>query len=102
MKNAMAILALVAMAGGAGGVAASEDSSYRCGQRLVVVGDHKIDVLGKCGAATLTDRWIEHEPAGALRTVDEWTYNRGPQQMIRVLLFVNGRLARIEVGDYGY
>ena len=102
MKNSMAILALVAMASAAGGVAASEDTSYRCGQRLVVLGDHKIDVLGKCGAATLTDRWIDKEPAGALRTVDEWTYNRGPEQMIRVLLFVNGRLARIEVGDYGY
>jgi hypothetical protein len=101
MKNAMVILALVAMAGGAGGVSASEDTSYRCGQRLVVLGDHKIDVLGKCGAATLTDRWVEKE-GDALRTVDEWTYNGGPQQMIRVLIFFNGRLARIEVGDYGY
>jgi hypothetical protein len=101
MKSAIVFLALVVMAG-PGGVAASEDSSYRCGPRLVELGDHKIDVLGKCGVATLTDRWIEKETAGALRTVDEWTYNRGPQQMIRVLLFVNGRLARIEVGDYGY
>jgi Protein of unknown function (DUF2845) len=102
MKNAMVILALVAVSLGAGGVAASEDSSLRCGQRLVELGDHKIDVLGKCGVATLTDRWIEKETAGELRTVDEWTYNWGPQQMVRVLRFVDGRLAHIDVGDYGY
>jgi hypothetical protein len=66
-------------------------SIYNCGARQVKPGDLKLAVYGKCGAPTLTD------PA-----VDEWSYNFGPYQPIVVFRFVDGRLARIETGDYGY
>ena len=33
---------------------------------------------------------------------EEWTYNRGPTQFLRVLTFRNGRLVRLEFPGYGW
>ena len=34
--------------------------------------------------------------------VEYWTYNFGPQSFVRKLKFVDGRLAVINTGGYGY
>jgi hypothetical protein len=34
-------------------------------------------------------------------TIDEWTYNLGPNDFMRVLNFVNGKLVDIREGGYG-
>jgi hypothetical protein len=35
-------------------------------------------------------------------TIDEWTYNLGPNRFMRILTFKNGKLTDINTGGYGY
>ena len=72
-------------------------SLYSCGSRQVAPGEMKLAVLGKCGKPALADQRTEGDVA-----VDEWSYNFGPYQPIVLFRFDNGRLTRIETGDYGY
>lgn len=93
-----ALLALlVAGAAGAG-------ESMRCGSRLVAEGDSAAKLLGVCGEPALRDAW--QPPAGyslgALAEVEQWTYNFGPQQLLRVVRLRRGRIDRIESEGYGF
>jgi len=85
-----------------------------CGQR-VEVGDRKIDVLMKCGPPTLKDERSEerfhslladrdkiYEERQSYVTLEEWTYNFGPNYFIYFIKFENGRVHKVESGDYGY
>lgn len=98
--------------------------AFRCGTRLVNIGDLKAQVLGKCGPPDQVDFWEEERiervfgfsysddgyclgtrvpTAAAVRVPrEEWTYNSGPTQFIRILKFENNRLVGIETGGYGY
>ncbi len=98
--------------------------AFRCGTRLVNVGDLKAQVLGKCGPPDSVDFWEEDRiervfgysysddsyylgtripTAVVVRVpIEEWTYNPGPTQFIRILKFENNRLISIETGNYGY
>lgn len=97
--------------------------AFRCGNRLVEVGDRRSEVLSSCGAPTWVDSWDEDRleryfappyttgnKQRAVRvplytnvrvTVEEWTYNFGPTQFIRILRFENSKLVDITTGDYG-
>lgn len=96
-------------------------ASCRCGRRLVSIGDLKVEVIAKCGPPTWTEERKEErieriynnsyykdgelrEPLAAKVEVDieEWLYNFGPNRLIRILKFENGRLVEIETGGYGY
>jgi hypothetical protein len=105
-------------------MSAAEASAFRCGTRLVSVGDSKYEVLRKCGEPAWVESWLEKriepysvEPfAEGQRfyipnpsfatvvyvTVEQWVYDRGRTQFTRVLTFENNRLTRIENGDYGH
>jgi len=85
-----------------------------CGQR-VEVGDRKIEVLMKCGQPTLVDkrseeqlhsRWTEEgrifEERETYTTIEEWTYNFGPNNFMYSIKFENGRVRKVESGDYGF
>ena len=77
-------------------------------------GDTKLETLLKCGEPV----WREtlaggccpgsylRRAGGRFKTYsgffEEWTYNFGPQQFMRILRFQNGRLMDIELGGYGY
>jgi hypothetical protein len=84
--------------------------SLRCGNTVISLGDTKTDVLMKCGDPAGTDSWQEEiveridaeTKKKAVVTTDEWTYNQGPDALIRVLTFRNGKLADIKEGGYGY
>lgn len=89
-------------------------TSMRCGTVLVSLGDTKLETLLKCGEPV----WREtlaggccpgsylRRAGGRFKTYsgffEEWTYNFGPQQFMRILRFQNGRLVDIELGEYGY
>jgi hypothetical protein len=89
-------------------------TSMRCGTVLISLGDTKLETLLKCGEPV----WREVLTGGCYpssysrRTnvryrnfsgfLEEWTYNFGPQQFMRILRFQNGRLVDIELGEYGY
>ena len=92
----------------------TEASSFRCGRKLVQTGDHKLDVLQKCGEPDYADQRLGlsgsqfRYPRGTLEIdqyeqviIDEWIYNFGPTQFKQFLLFENGILKEIRDLDYG-
>jgi hypothetical protein len=71
--------------------------SFRCGTKLVQVGDKQSDVLSKCGQPT-------SQAEGRLGTggSDRWTYNRGSTQAMVVVRFVGGKVSSIESAERGF
>lgn len=89
--------------------------ALRCGRQLVQVGDHKMDVLDKCGEPDWTEQRIAvrgsrlRHPYGALEesryeevVIDEWLYNFGPRKFKQLLQFEDGVLKEIQNLDYGH
>lgn len=83
--------------------------ALRCGHLLVEIGDHKSDVVQKCGPPDFADQRLAatgltlRHPGGALQlnqaeqiVIDEWTYNFGPRRFKQFLIFENGILVGIE------
>lgn len=78
----------------ASGVALDDVGSLRCDQESIMIGDTEFQVKTTCG-----------EPdtvliKGLAKKV--WIYNFGPTKFIYYLTFVNGRLERIQAGEYGH
>ena len=82
--------------------AAALDDSFRCGVHLVNVGDSEEVVLDKCGRPTSSIRRTAQWQWFTM-TVDQWTYDLGPNQFARILTFdvTTNRLITILIGDYG-
>lgn len=84
--------------------------AFDCNNQIVSIGDTKLEVKAKCGEPTSREVFNEEiikkiDPATRQRIfaiIEEWTYNLGPQQFIRILTFKNGRLVNIEMGGYGF
>ena len=98
--------------------------ALRCSGSIVSIGDTKPQVIDKCGEPDHIEFWEEErvkkdhyysddhdrsyrgyrEPflVKEYVKIEEWTYNRGPTSFIRYLLFENGRLKKIRLGDKGY
>jgi hypothetical protein len=77
--------------------AAARADSIRCDGGIVSVGDAKIDLLGKCGPPSLVeDRWRRKT------AVERWTYNFGPDRFLQFVTLVDGKVALVERGGYGY
>jgi hypothetical protein len=88
----------------------------RCGNKLVVDGDTPAKVRTLCGEPTeVSRRDIMQRPSfvrdgrvyhfgaeSVLVPVELWTYNFGPNKLMRRLKFVDGRLEEIETLGYGY
>lgn len=80
------------------------------GGKLLSTGDTAAEALIKCGMPAFTEQWIDESiergvygRAGkSIDTVEEWTYNFGPHDLIYILRLRNGRVTRIETGGYGY
>lgn len=71
-------------------------------------GIHKFDVIRRCGEPDFTDRHYDKRAFtrdGMTRsyaiTVDEWTYNFGPNRFTATIIFENGRLADVRRGERG-
>jgi hypothetical protein len=109
-------LALLAMLCLSAFGAAHAGDSFRCGSKLVSTGDSRSLVRNRCGTpADITQGVLLRRPlvVGHGRTtflgdqlvevqVETWTYNFGPNRLMRRLRFVDGTLEEIEVLDYGY
>jgi hypothetical protein len=90
-------------------VAALQSDSLRCDRGIVSLNDTMPEVIGKCGPPVFQDRRDQLRSYGDRHgrsyenvTVDEWTYNFGPQEFMYLVTFNNGRVARIESLDKGY
>jgi len=88
---------------------ALQSGSMRCRNGIVSMGDTIADVLKKCGPPAFQDRRDETSSYGPRHarsysnvTVDDWTYNFGPQEFMYAVTFRNGRVSKIESLDMGY
>ena len=87
-----------------------------CDWTSLHVGDAKIDLLARCGEPALVelsrDAVVEGGPGTlhgmsalsrtALRDVEVWTYDFGPQSFVRFVFLDQGVVVRIETGGRGY
>lgn len=89
--------------------------AMRCGSELVSHGDHKIEVLHKCGQPALVEpRGYQHysyqphylhgsrQHFAVYADIEEWTYNFGPRRFMRLVRFADSKVVRIISLDYGY
>ena len=97
--------------------ARAQAESFRCGNRSVAEGSSRAELLLKCGEPfareTRTETYevkvkdsVGHgDSVSATRTVtvtwDEWTYNFGKHDFVRVVVFRDGKLFDVRTGDYG-
>ena len=63
--------------------------SFRCGTKLVLIGDTKSDVLAKCGAPTS-------------KGYNTWVYNRGTGKFTGIFRFHGNKLRGVESRSYGF
>ena len=111
------------------GYAIAEDS-FRCGSKMVSIGDSKYQVLAKCGNPSYKEvrrekkikrdlypdlfpppgyqgrreqeRYREPFLVEEYVNIEEWTYNRGANSLLATLTFENGKLVDVETDGYGY
>lgn len=90
--------------------------SMRCGSRLIRDGDARAEVRAFCGEpADVQTRTILRRPfynaAGRIIyfgdglvevPVETWTYNFGPNKLMRRVRFVDGIVESVETLGYGY
>jgi len=80
-----------------------------CDDRIISVGDTKTDILIKCGKPfyksshqeEVKERFDDASSRKLTVPVEEWTYNFGPQQFLRIITFRNGIVVDIRMGGYG-
>jgi hypothetical protein len=99
----------LATAGFLFGLSAVADAfDFRCGTELIGIGDTKPEVIAECGDPTHVERLhtsVLLERGGVLWPIavdEEWIYNLGPQEFIRILRFRDGRVIDIQHGGYGW
>ena len=88
--------------------------AMRCGDRLIQVGESMAGVKATCGSPTdvqhstvvsATTTGIgagTRSTTGAEIPVETWTYNRGPDQLMVSIRFMDGRVVSIDtLHEYG-
>ena len=105
LRVALAALLLV--------TAAAPAHAFRCGSRIITRGDHADKILRYCGESVAVQTRLKQRPyfmgsgifvPGAIEevVVEEWTYNLGPRQLMRVVLLENGYVEEVKLLGYGY
>jgi hypothetical protein len=94
-----------------GGYGTAKEQAGRtpCSDRIISVGDSAADVMAKCGKPAWQDKreevireQLDDNTARKVSvTVEEWTYNFGPNQFLRIFTFRNGRVTDVRTGSYG-
>ena len=88
--------------------------AMRCGDRLVNIGDSMAGVQASCGSPADVQRSTAvsatttnvgdgtRSTTGAEVPVETWTYNRGPNQLMVSIRFMNGKVVSIDtLHQYG-
>jgi hypothetical protein len=88
---------------------AMETGTCTCRDGIVSKGDLLAEVVKKCGPPTFQSqrqetRLDDTKESKTITTIsiDDWTYNFGPNEFMYNLRFENGRVMKIESLDYGY
>jgi hypothetical protein len=109
MATSRTVLALAALL-----CTTAQADAFRCGSKLITEGDSLEEVLARCGEPASRKRtWITRQPRfeyGGQEIpfpgqedvpVDLWTYDLGPNKLMRRIRFVAGKVDSIETLDYG-
>jgi len=87
-------------------VLAGNESFFRCGTDVIQLGDSNYRVLAKCGPPSTREyigsNYRYSMPAGELRDVEQWIYNRGATDFVYLLMFQGGALIDISRGGRGF
>jgi hypothetical protein len=94
-------------------LAAAPAHAFRCGTRIITRGDPADKMLRFCGEPASVQTRISQRGyvsdfgrviPGVVEEVviEEWTYNLGPHQLMRVVRLENGLVADIKHLGYGY
>lgn len=96
---------------------AAQASSLRCGSKIVSEGSSMVEAVRKCGVpvsktvrteveTTKVKEKDDHlevsQEKSVVRTIEEWTYNFGPNHFLQTVTFVDGKLRDVRSGDYGF
>jgi uncharacterized protein DUF2845 len=89
--------------------------AFRCGTRVITQGDPADKVLNFCGSPISVQTRRAERPyidelgrsylyKGLVEEVliEEWTYNLGPNQFMRLVRIENGRVVEVKSLGYGY
>jgi len=89
--------------------------TMRCGNGLIEVGESSATVQALCGSPADVERSVivkgtvtatggdSRSIAGTEIPVETWTYNRGPNQLMVSIRFVNGKVVAIDtLHQYGH
>jgi hypothetical protein len=104
-RNAVLATALLSLAAPA--------HAFRCGSRIITRGDNADKILRFCGQpVSVQTRYSQRGYISEYGRrfpgfveeliIEEWTYNFGPQHLIRVVRLENGLVADVKVLGYGY
>ncbi len=83
---------------------------FQCGAQSVSVGDSAAEVVAKCGEPAWKDereeiireRLDDETIRKVYIIVEDWTYNFGPNQFLRIFTLRNGKVTKIRTGGRGY
>jgi hypothetical protein len=94
------------------------ETTLRCQNRIISVGDSKLEVMEKCGKPDHIDCWEEgrnsyisqlydyerdrYQAPNMIKgplVMERWTYDSGTYRLKRIMHFQNGKLTHIETGD---
>jgi hypothetical protein len=70
-------------------------AGIRCGSKLIEVGDFSAYVLERCGEPE-SRQVISGSIGSDSPVVEQWVYDFGSRQPLRILTIVGGRVTRIE------
>jgi len=90
-------------------LASAQADAMRCGNRVVSTGEQDFQVRERCGEPFWSDRYTTVDVIGAYGPLEQqtsvdfdiWYYNFGPRQLLRRLVFRDGRLLREDTLGYG-
>ncbi len=85
-------------------------ATLSCEGGIVSIGDSRLDLQAKCGEPVakesreeeIIEKINREKTRRVFMTVDEWTYNFGPAQFMRIVTLKDGKVADIATRDYGY
>lgn len=77
--------------------------NFRCGRKVVRVGDSEESVLQRCGPPRHKDRgtaevWLEGQHETRQVRVERWYYKNGERRLERIVLLYQEHVVGIEIG----
>lgn len=102
----MTKLLLVGLMAGVAWAGTAAADNFRCPNGSIVsTGDSQSIVAMKCDPPTYKVTRMEseagHRGATILISVEEWTYNEGPNRLVHILSFRNGVLTSVQTAGFG-